>query len=462
MARRNKFWGKKFFDNTVDALIPELWAQESLVVLEEVMVMGNLVHRDFSNEVANFGDTVHTRRPGEFEAKRKWHTDDVTVQDVTSTDVEVKLNQHIHVSFLIRDGEETLSMKDLVATYLRPALVANARFMDQVLQGQYYNFLMNTAGKRGNFASNVKDYIIDTREVLNDNLVPMSGRNFVLGTRTEADILKPEWFVSADKVGDNGTALREASIGRKFGMDFLMSQNTPSVTGTFTTTAGAVNNAAGYDKGTTVLVVDGITGIWTTGSWIEIDGLPYQITAHTESSGNTINITLKWGLRRAVADNAVLTRYTPGAVNNASGYAANWYKEITYDGFAGAKPKVGQTVSFGTDTTNTYSVVQTNGSTTVVLDRPLVVGVADDAALNICSPGEFNLCFQRNAIALVSRRMAEPKKGAGALSGSAAYNGLGVRVTISYVGMKQGHLVTVDGLFGVALLDSDLGAVLVA
>lgn len=462
MAKRNKFWGKKFYDNNVDALIPELWAQESLVVLEEVMVMGNLVHRDFSNDIAQFGQTVHTRRPGQFEAKRKWHNDDVTVQDVTSTDVEVKLNQHIHVSFLIRDGEETLAFKDLVNTYLRPALVANARFMDQVLQGQYYNFLMNTAGKRGNFSANVKDYVLDTRQVLNENLAPMEGRNFVLGTKTEADMLKPEWFTSADKVGDNGTALRTASLGTKFGMNFFMSQNTPSVTGTFTSIAGAINAAGGYDKGTTVLVVDGITGAWTTGSWVEIDGLPYEITAHTEGSGNTTGLTLKWGLRRAVADNAVVTRYTPGAVNNAAGYAADWYKEIIYDGFAGAKPKVGQTVSFGTDTTNTYSVVQTNGSTTIVLDQPLKVGIADNDALNIAPPGEFNLCFQKNAIALVSRRMAEPKKGAGALSGSASYNGLGVRVTISYQGMKQGHLVTVDGLFGVALLDSDLGAVLVA
>ena len=46
-----------------------------------------------------------TRRPGEFVSYRKWVTDDVTVQDSTATDVVVPLNQHLHVSFLIRDGE---------------------------------------------------------------------------------------------------------------------------------------------------------------------------------------------------------------------------------------------------------------------------------------------------------------------------------------------------------------------
>ena len=32
-------------------------------------------------------------------------------------------------------------------------------------------------------------------------------------------------FHEADKVGDNGTALREASLGRKFGFDTYMDQN---------------------------------------------------------------------------------------------------------------------------------------------------------------------------------------------------------------------------------------------
>ncbi len=33
------------YANDIDALIPELWAQESLAILEESMVAANLVHR---------------------------------------------------------------------------------------------------------------------------------------------------------------------------------------------------------------------------------------------------------------------------------------------------------------------------------------------------------------------------------------------------------------------------------
>ena len=40
--------------------------EEGLAILEENMVMANLVHRDFENEIAKFGDVVNTRKPGEF------------------------------------------------------------------------------------------------------------------------------------------------------------------------------------------------------------------------------------------------------------------------------------------------------------------------------------------------------------------------------------------------------------
>jgi hypothetical protein len=174
------------YDNSLSALVPAFWANESLAILEENMVIGNLIHRDFSPLVANFGDTVNTRRPGEFEAKRKWTTDDVTVQDSTATNVQVKLNQHLHVSFLLKDGEVSLSMKDLVTMFMAPAMLAQARFIDLVLLNQYPQFLANTVGTVGGFTGQtVKDTVIDTREMMNQRKAYMTGRNLIIGTDTE-------------------------------------------------------------------------------------------------------------------------------------------------------------------------------------------------------------------------------------------------------------------------------------
>src|SRR5262245_8124150 len=90
------------YDDFPTAFIPQLWANESIAILEESMVIGNLVHRDFENVIASYGDTVNTRRPGEFKAKRKTAADNVTVQQNTATNVPVVLNQHLHTSFIIK------------------------------------------------------------------------------------------------------------------------------------------------------------------------------------------------------------------------------------------------------------------------------------------------------------------------------------------------------------------------
>ena len=58
------------YENDLAAFIPQLWAQEGLQMLEGNLVMANMVHRDFEDQIAKFGDVVNTRRPGEFKIRR--------------------------------------------------------------------------------------------------------------------------------------------------------------------------------------------------------------------------------------------------------------------------------------------------------------------------------------------------------------------------------------------------------
>jgi hypothetical protein len=450
------------YANDVDALVPEMWAQESLMVLEENMQISGMVHRDFQTMVAAHGDVINTRKPADFTAKRKGVNDSVTIQDATVTNVQVPLDQLVHVSFLLRDGEESKSFKDLVAEFLRPALIAQARFLDQVVLGQVHRFLMaKAAGGLGLLTSTTaKQYILDTRQILNENKCPVEGRNLFLTPNSESAFLALDLFVSTEQVGDSA-ALREASLGRKLGFNMFMSQNTPSIAAGNTTLAGAVNLTAGYAKGhAAAIVVDGFTGAVTVGEWLTIAGdmTPYQITATAATLGNTTSITLDQPLRRAIADNAVITSYVGGAVNLAAGYAAGWAKEIVVDAFTVA-PRVGQMVTFGT-TATVYTIIQVTGLTSILLDRPLSATIADNAAVNLGPMGEYNFAFHKNALALVCRPLAAPRAGVGAASAVINYNGLSVRCTITYDGEKQGHLITIDMLCGVALLDQLLGCIL--
>jgi len=449
---------KPVFENDLDAFIPEVWAQESLMILENQMVIGNLVHRDFEDEIAQFGDVVNTRQPATFEAKRKTNADNVTIQNADATNVPVPLNQHFHVSFMIKDGEQSKSFKNLVDEYLYPAVLAIAEGIDQMLLGQAYRFRANSVGKLG--TAPTKPTVVAARTAMNNQKIPMTGRNMVVTSNVEGDLLNISEFVNAEKVGDDGTALREGSIGRKFGMDFYMAQQTPSVPVGNTIDITLATSAI-LPVGTTAITVGADpTAIALAGTYLTIagDDVPQRVVSST-TTPDVINILP--GLKTGVASGAVVTVYAPGAVNQVvapTGYAANYAKSIVVDAFTvAANPN--QLISFGV-AANEYAAMNTPTITGIELDLPLGLAIADGDAVNIGPAGEYCFGFHRNALAFVTRPLALPEAGTGARAFVASFNGLTIRVVITYNGEKQGHLVTVDLLAGTTVLNSNLGVVM--
>lgn len=203
--------------NTI--LTPEIIAREALMVLRNNAVMANLVHRDYSNEfVAGVGDTVTIRKPATFEAKE--YTGDITVQDATENSVDVKLDKHLDVSFAVTSKQMTMDIADFSEQLLVPAMQAFADKIDGYLLG-----LQSDITHRQPSSGSATDDMVEARRFLTASAAPLPNRRYVFGSDTEAALLKTELFTSAEKVGDEGTALREASIGRKFGMDCYVDQN---------------------------------------------------------------------------------------------------------------------------------------------------------------------------------------------------------------------------------------------
>lgn len=459
--------------NDNDAFVPELWAAESLMILENNVVASALVHRNFSPMIQQFGDTVNTRLHGEFSAQRKLDTDDVVIQDASASNVAVKLDQHLHTSFLIRDGEESKGFKVLRDEYLVPGMVSLAQRLDEIILGQIYHFRHQSVGQLG--VSPTRALVTQARNALNKQRVPTQSRRLLVTPNTETALLNIDSFVEADKLGDPGTALREGSLGRKYGMDIFMDQNVPSVEGTAEQQTGLlVNNAAGYPKGTTVLTVDGIVAgaALINGGWMTIAGdlTPLQIVSSAGGTTPTSVTIAAPGLREAVLDDAVITLYDSGAINFGAGYANGYAKSIVTDGYGGSGPSKGQLISLGGalgatgETASIYSAQSgpALSNTEFWADRPLRAAFADDAVVGLGPDGEYNFAFNEMAIALVMRPLAAPASGTGVVSSVMNWRGLSMRVTITYLGLKQGHLVTLDMLCGVKVLDPRLGVLVLA
>lgn len=454
--------------NDTEAFNVKLWAREAVSILSDNMIMGNLVHRDFSPLIQEFGDTVNTRKPAEFVAVRKTNDDNVTVQNAQATNIPVKLNQLVHVSYLIRDGQESTSFESLVESFLLPAMLAQAEFVDRVLTGQVYQFLANSGGRLGQMDETTgKRYILDTRKVMNDNKAYTDGRNLVVGSAAETTLLDIDNFTDANRVGDDGTALSRAILGSKFGFDIRMDQNVPYVNTTGGTVLGAINASGGYAAGTTAFTVDGLSAAITNGTWFTIagDNTPLQVTATTGGSTPTVITAANTPNKRLVADNAVVTLYPKSTTSAGYTYdsATNtgYSGDILINAFFGLTPQVGQLVSFGSSTI-TYCIIKVNSTTSITLDRPIEANIGSGDTVNLGPPGGYNFAFHRNALTMVSRPLARPREGTGAMSDVVNFNNISLRVVMTYDGNAQGTLVTIDVLFGIKKLDVNLGAAMLS
>ena len=202
-------------------LTPEIIAREALMVLRNNAVMANLVHRDYSSEfVAGKGDTISIRKPATFVANEFGGS--IETQTANETSVPVVMDKHLDVSFAVTSKELSLSIEDFSAQLLVPAMQAFADKVDKYL----LNLERDCAYRAQQIGEEMAPAdLIAARKYLTQNAAPLADRRFVVGAEGEAALLNNELFVSAEKVGDEGTALREASLGRKFGMDIYVDQN---------------------------------------------------------------------------------------------------------------------------------------------------------------------------------------------------------------------------------------------
>lgn len=278
--------------NTI--LTPSIIAKEALMQLRNNTVMASLVHRDYSQEfVAGVGNTVTIRKPATFEAQEFNRTTGIQIQDATEGSETVVLDKLLDVSFEVTSEQLSMDIKDFSEQLLIPAMQGFANKIDQYLLGLYNEVPFNF-GTAGSTPNEISD-ITGARKILNDNKVPFANRNLVIDTAAEDKFLQLATFHEADKVGDDGTALREASLGRKFGFNIFMDQNVKNHTkGTLTGDAGTIKVKGAVSAGATQIVIDGtnLTGTLVKGDVITISGKSYVVTENTTATANEIAVKL--------------------------------------------------------------------------------------------------------------------------------------------------------------------------
>ena len=285
-------------------LTPQVIANEALLVLESNLTMANLVHRDYSKELVNVGDTITVRKPAKFVAKN--FIGEVEEQEISEGSVPVKMDRYRDVTVGVTSKEMTLDIKDFSKQVIEPALTAIAQAVDIDL----LTVGVEKAGSKVSVsATPVIADIANVAKALDKKKAPRDkNRNLVLATDTMYKYNTLDNFAKVCYKGDS-EALKEAEIGRVYTMNSFLSQNAPE------NTSAAAGTATAYKvtctKGATQFTVsDGAakTGTIKAGDKLIVNGYLFEAAEDlTLADGaGTLKVTEKIPFAITTAVSAVI------------------------------------------------------------------------------------------------------------------------------------------------------------
>lgn len=291
-------------------------ARQALPRLIENLVMPNLIHKDYSNDFqVGKGDTIQIRKPVVLTAQDFVEATGTTAQDVVETSIDVKLDKLATVDVEFGAIQRATNVDDLNRLFVEPAAVALAEKInaDGLALANDVPYAIGTVGT----TPDGLDDFANAAKVLNEHKVPLTERYGIWDPAANAEFQQLPALVNAEKSGTTA-ALRAGAIGNVFGIQNYMAQGvktTPTATGAGTV---KIDFAAGYAAGTTAIHVDGVTTALAAGDLLKIGDYLYTVKTAGALSTADQDITLTYGLLKAVADNddVTLPTATTAAVNN--------------------------------------------------------------------------------------------------------------------------------------------------
>lgn len=400
---------------------PSLIAKEALIQLENNLVMGNRVHREYKKEfTGGQGDTVSIRKPVKF-----YTADGATRvnQDVEEKTTSITIDQRKHVSWKFSTEDLTLSIEQYSERYIKPAMITLANTVDRSLHGLYTTG-WNSVGTPGTTPANFAA-VAAAAQRMDEMAVPSDMRSMVMNPAAHYAIAGNQ--LTLDSVGAMGkSAYERAQVGYVAGFDTFSTQNVQSHTVGVATGTPLVNGAnqdvtyaASTGANSQTLVTDGwtnsTTGILKAGDVFTIAGV-FAVNP-VPGEGTTGKTVLPY-----------LQQFT-----------------VLADADSGA--------STGPATLTISPAIITSGPFQTVSAAP-----ADNAAITVLGTGGTaypqNLGFHKNALALVTVPLQMPD--GAAFKARESDNGLSVRVIKDYDIDTDEDIIRLDILYGVKGIYPDL------
>ncbi len=216
---------------------PDMLASLALGHLYERTMFAGLVHQDLSKEFGDVGDTVNIRIPAKLQSNtydRNART--INKQDVTEAKTPVVIDQLETVDVEILSEDWALEPVKFADRVLKPAAEAIAQKVDTVLAAAIQTGaglvaaapLAAGGGTIGVATGAMSDpkVFAQAGKILNDASAPSSDRIAVMSNAAEANVVVTDDLRNVSNSGSTA-ALREAQVGRLYGIDTFRSGNNP-------------------------------------------------------------------------------------------------------------------------------------------------------------------------------------------------------------------------------------------
>jgi len=393
--------------NTI--ITPSIIAKVGLAQLENNLVMGKKVYRDYSREFVKVGDTISVRRPVKFTAQ------DGAVainQDVTEGKFSLAMDKRKHVSWSFSTQDLTLSIEEYNERYIKPACIALANQIDYDLTG-LYNKVWNWVGTPTSPVDSFADFAKAPRR-LDEGAVPQDNRHAVLSPADAWGLVSSQTSLYMQDVARG--AYRAGDIGMVAGVSTAMDQNIRMHTNGAAAGGGLIN------------------------------GANQNVTYATSKDTNTQTlITDDWTSNTTFKAGDVFTIDNVYAVNPVSKQSTGVLQQFVIQS---------DITATGTDCTLTIApAIIISGPYQTVDSAP-----ADGAAITMMGTGSAqyaqNLVFHKNAFALVMADLEMPD--GATFKARESQNGFSIRVIKYYDGEMDEDKIRLDVLYGTKAIYPDL------
>ena len=248
--------------------VPEIWSDEIIASYQKNLKMAPLVKRIAMN--GKKGDVIHIPKPTRGDANAKAADTAVTIIANTESELQVTINRHFEYSRLIEDIVEVQALGSLRQFYTEDAGYSLAVQVDNDLHAagtgfgdggavvfspaatdyQHTGCFFNDNGTTTQYTDDTlvagdeftDAFFRDMIQKLDDNNVPMEGRNLIVPPATRKAIMGIDRYVSSDFV--SGGTVNSGLIGNLYGVDVYVSANCRTIEAAADNTASSVDTRA--------------------------------------------------------------------------------------------------------------------------------------------------------------------------------------------------------------------------